>query len=350
MKKIPKLKNIRNIVIFRTDRIGEVLLATPVIEALKRKFPQARLSFVTSAYARDIVADRIDLHEVITFDTIDRKVSLRGVLALSSQLRKRRFDMAVILNSHKALHLAVFLAGIRYCVGFDRKWGFLLNYRVKDEREEAAMHEVMYNLEPLKLIGVDEKDIAPFVNVLSRNSYYVSGLLQQCGINPDKKTIAIHPGSSNPAKRWPVENFTELVKRLAGFGGFNIIAVGDRSEKELCEKVIPALGSKSVFSLAGLLTLKDLAAFFKKTDLLITNDNGPMHIAACVGAKVIAIFGRNMPGVSPKRWGPYGDGHIVFHKDPGCRPCYDKKCPYDFKCLRSITPDEVFEAAKRVLG
>lgn len=342
MRKSLKPKDIRKIVIFRTDRIGEVLLATPVIEALTRRFPQAKISFITSPYARDIVSDRSDLNEVIIFDTINRKVSLPEAVALSLNLRKRRFDLAVILNAHKMLHLAAFLAGIPHRVGFDRKWGILLNYRMRDTRSEGRMHEIKYNLKLLEAVGIEEEDIPPSISVLSQDSDYAKGLFTQHNIAKDRKTVIIHPGTSNPAKQWPLESFIELIRKLGASGNMNIIVVGDENEKALCERVVSAAGPNHFFNFAGLFTLKQLAALFKIADLLITNDNGPMHIAAAVGTKVIAIFGRNIPGVSPVRWGPYGEGHIVFHKDPGCSPCYDRHCPYDFKCLKSITPEEVW--------
>jgi len=343
MKRIVDPEKIGKIAVFRTDRIGEVLLATPVIEALKKRFPPAGISFVTSSYARDVVSERPDLEEIITFDTIERKVPLKEAFSLARNLKERGFDMAVVLNPHKILHLGIFLAGIRYRVGFNRKWGFLLNCSMDDTRDQGNRHEVNYNLRLLEVIGIRAKDIAPFINTSSRDEYYADGLLQQCSVDPGKNTIILHPGTSNPAKQWPIQNFRELAEKLASDGRFNVIVIGDRSEKKLCEVVVAGTSNKAL-NLAGLFTLKQLAALLKKADILVTNDNGPMHMAAAVGTKVIAIFGRSIPGVGPKRWGPFGQGHVVFHKDPGCDPCLDRDCKYEFKCLTSITPDHIFQA------
>jgi ADP-heptose:LPS heptosyltransferase len=256
--------------------------------------------------------------------------------------------MAVILNPHRAFHIAAFVAGIRYRVGFDRKWGFLLTHKMKDKRSEGRMHEVDYNLKLLEAIGIREEKIPPSITIDDEAALYVRDLFKRSGITGDKKKIVIHPGSSNPAKLWPVDNFRDLAKKLATLGNVKIIVAGDESEKELCER-IAVTADRSVLNLAGALNIKQLAALYREADLLITNDNGPMHMAAAAGTRVIAIFGRNIPGVSPIRWGPYGEGHIVFHKDPGCSPCYDRKCPYDFKCLRATTPDAVFEATQKEL-
>lgn len=348
MRKI-ELEEIRNIVILRTDRIGEVLLSTPVIEVLEIRFPKAKISFVTSSYAEGVVSNRDDLDEILIFSTVGTKVSVRKALSLSRKLRSRNFDLAVVLNPHKALHVAVFLAGIPYRIGFDRKWGVLLSHKIEDRRDEGRMHEVNYNLALLQTLGIRQKDIAPTMNVSAEDRDYLESVIARFNIDWDNKIVAIHTGTSNPAKQWPVENFTELIRRLISSANLNIVLVGDKGERVMCEKIISEVGRSRVFNLAGLLTVRQLAALFKWADLMITNDNGPMHIAAAVDKKVIAIFGRNIPGVSPTRWAPYGKGHIIFHKDPGCSPCYDKNCPYSFKCLNNITPDEVFEATQKIL-
>ena len=331
MKNEHIFKDIRNIVILRTDRIGEVLLSTPVIEALKRKFPKARISFVTSYYARDIVAGRSDLSEVITFDTIAKKLSLWKAFELAGKLKRHSFDMAIVLNPHKVLHLGVFLAGIKYRVGFDRKWGFLLNVKTQDKRDEAKMHEVKYDLKLLSLIGVHEEDISPFMLVLSKSSYYVKGLLEQTGIKGERKIVAIHPGSSNFAKKLPADKFKEVVRGLIETDNIEVVLVGSKDEKALCNDIKSSFGNQ-VHDLAGLFSLRELAAILKVSDLFITNDNGPMHIAAAVGTKVLALFNKDAVGSNPARWAPYGDGHSVIYKS-----------------FNDITPDEVIQVAKKIL-
>jgi len=331
MKNHNNLNSIRNIVILRTDRIGEVLLSTPVIEALKRRFPKASVSFVTSHYARDIVVDRSDLSEVITFDTIAKKLSLWKAFELAGKLKKHSFDMAVVLNPHKILHLAVFLAGIRYRVGFDRKWGVLLNAKTQDKRHEAKMHEVDYNLQLLKVIDIYEENIYPFMPVLSRGSYYVNGLLAQTGVTGSKKVVVIHPGSSNPGKRYPADKLKDVVRGLVKTGNVDIVIIGSKDDKILCDSIKADFGNE-VHNLAGLLSLRELAAILKVSDLFITNDNGPMHIAAAVGTKVLALFNKDAIGSNPVRWSPYGKGHVVLYKS-----------------FNNITPDEVIQATKEIL-
>ena len=327
-----KPTGIKSIAILRTDRIGEVLLSTPIIEAMHRAFPGAQVTFITSPYSRDIVSDRPDLAGVLSFDTIERRVPLWEAFSLAGLLRKKRFDMAIILNPHRVLHLACFLAGIRYRLGFDRKWGFLLNRKARDKRQESKMHEVEYNLRLLKRIGIEQRNIPPFMPVLSKSAFYVGGILQQSGVSGKNKIIAVHPGSSNPKKRWPKENFRKLIKDIISTGSVDVVLIGDRDEKQLCNEISEGLG-KSVHNLAGLFTIRKLTAFLKAVELLITNDNGPMHIAAACGTKVVAIFNGNLKGSNPTRWGPYGEGHTVLYKP-----------------MNEISVEEIYEAVKKILA
>lgn len=345
MKKSPDLKKIKNIVIIRTDRIGEVLLSTPVITALKKHCPNADVSFVTSSYAGDVIYGRSDLKEVLFFDTIVKKLSIMDSLSLAYTLRKRKFDLAVVLNPHKYLHLAVFLAGIPVRLGFKRKWPFLLTHKVKDIKDKGLCHEVEYNLGLLEAIDIKEKDIAPSIpHALELVEYFPRKELEGIG----DKLVVIHPGSSNPAKRWPLDYYVDVIKNLARIDNINIILTGDEKEVLLCRQINEKAGCKA-FNLAGKLKLTALIALLGKANLLITNDTAPMHIASALGTNVIAIFSRNIAGVGPKRWGPYGKKHKIFHNPCERAECEDTECPYGYKCLNAVTPEEVFKAAKAIL-
>ncbi|MCK4852363.1 MAG: lipopolysaccharide heptosyltransferase II [Candidatus Omnitrophica bacterium] len=333
----------------RTDRIGEVLLSTIAVDRIKKRYPEARVSFVTSEYAKDIVSGRRDVSEIITVDTMDNKWWLVKAVLLGSSLRKRHFDAAVVLNPHRALHVACFLAGIPERIGYDRKWGFLLNRTIRDERDKGEKHEIEYTMDLLNVMGIDTAAPAPELPVDRETEDFISGFLSRNGIRPDRPLLIIHPGSSNPAKMWPADRYAELITRLRSSLDCQVAVVGDKKEREPAERVVRE-SKADVYDLSGEFDLKGLAAFLKTSALLITNDTGPMHMAAALGVPVIAIFGRNIPGAGPVRWRPWGEGHVVFHEDPGCAPCYDTACPYDHKCLRAVTVDAVLGAALRILS
>ena len=336
-------------VVLRTDRIGEVLLSTVAIDAIKRRYPRAEVSFVTSAYSRPIVEGRVDIKNVVTFETLQKGGIIKRTLRLAPVLAKGKYDMAIVLNPHKALNLACFLAGIPRRIGYDRKWAFLLTDKLEDKRTQGLKHELEYAMDLLRLIGIEGEIPSPRISVKAPDEAYVSGLLTGKGVRKDKPIVAIHSGSSNKAKIWPMERYAELAKRIRLELGASVCLIGGKEERVLAERIIKLSGA-DVINLAGELGLGQLAAFIKRSSLFIGNDAGPMHIAAALGVKVIAIFGRNIPGAGPVRWRPWGDGHVVFHESPGCEPCGDRACPFDHQCLKNVTVEAVFGAAKKLMS
>jgi len=346
---MPRKPEPKNIVLIRTDRIGEVLLSTVAVDAVRGRYPDARISFVTSSYSMPLLEDREDIEEVITFETMDKRSVLCGAVCLACMLKRKRFDTAVVFNPHKALHLGCFLAGIPRRIGYSRKWGGkLLTDTIEDEREKGEKHETEYDMDLVRLLGVEGAAPAPRLPISTVTGEALDVLLRQHNISLVRPLVVIHPGSSNPAKIWPRERYADLIRRLKTELGCDVAVLGSRKERDLAESVIFKSGVDAI-NLSGKLTLKEVAAFLKKAVLFIGNDTGPMHMAAALGVPVIAIFGRNLAGVSPTRWRPIGHGNIVFHEDSGCFPCYDTECPYEYKCLRAIPVSSVFEAAKKIV-
>ncbi|MFH1305986.1 MAG: lipopolysaccharide heptosyltransferase II [Candidatus Omnitrophota bacterium] len=339
----------KKIVIFRTDRIGEVLLSTVAIDAVKRRYPAARVSFVTSEYSRPVLEARQDIEKIFTVGVPGKGKWLLRMFRLVSLLRKNHFDMAIVLNPRKDLHLACFLTGIPVRAGYDRKWGgIFLNRKIPDERGKGEKHECEYTRDLLDLVGAGQGVFLPHLFVSRGDEKTVAEFMQHRRIDPREVLIAVHPGSSNSAKIWPHERYAELIRRLKTELGCRAVVFGSREESALVGK-IALLAQADAIEGAGVFDLGALAAFLKKTVLFVGNDTGPMHMAAALGVPVIGIFGRNIPGVGPVRWGPCGEGHVVFHEDPGCEKCHDAACPHDYKCLRAVTVDEVFNAARKIV-
>lgn len=333
----------KKIVIFRTDRIGEVLLATSFIDCIKKAYPHADITFVTSKYSRDIVSGRNDVSEVMTVDTFEKGAWFFNAIKFARVLRRKRFDLAIILNPHKLLHLAVFLAGIPLRAGYSRKWGFLLNVTILDERDKGQKHEIEYNMDLLKKLNVEVPIQPPRLVLDKQAEEYIEGLFLNKNIDVRKPLITVHPGSSNPSKMWPKQNYAEVIKRLKKEIDCYISVIGTADERGLADEIISDSGA-DVLNFSGMFDLKQLAAFLKRSTIFISNDTGPMHMAAALNVPVIALFGRKIQGASPKRWRPWGDNHTIFYKDACCEKCKDADCKRNYQCLRLITAREVVEA------
>ena len=327
--------------------LGEALLSIPAIRALKQSSNAFILALVNPV-VKELLAGTPEIDQILVFDEKEWNKNIFARLRFLSQIRKMRFDLAVILNPSKRFHILSYLAGIPRRLGYNRKWGFLLTDRIEDKKFQGQKHEVEYNLDLARAIGTNTEDKHISIKVERENEQFVENLLPKYGIKENDLIIAIHPHSSNPAKTWPKGNFASVADELYSKFSAKVVIIGGAQERKAVIKLI-SLAKYPPINLSGKLTLKQLAAFLKRCNLLISNDSGPVHIAAAMGRPTVVIFGRNIPGVGPKRWGPWGNGHIVLYKDSGCNPCLDRDCPHNFKCLTSISPEEVLQAVDRQL-
>ncbi|MBU1656740.1 MAG: hypothetical protein KKB12_01080, partial [Candidatus Omnitrophica bacterium] len=222
-----------NIVIFRTDRVGEVLLSTVAVRMIKEHFPESDITFVTSEYSRPLIEGQKDIKKILTADTFSKSRLFFKAIRLADSLRKERFKIAVILNPHKMLHLACFLAGIPNRIGYDRKWGQLLSRSIRDVRADGNKHETEYTMDLLREIGIVGLTPAPRLFVEREAEIIVDDLILQQGLESDKPLIAIHPGSSNPAKQWPEDNYIGLLRKLSREIDCHITVVGHEESREV---------------------------------------------------------------------------------------------------------------------
>lgn len=338
----------RRILIVRTDRIGDVLLSTPVIKALRQKYPQAYISMMVSPYARDIVEGNPYLDEVIIYDKDIKHKSWMRSLKFASRLKKRKFDLAVILHPTNRVHLLIFLAGIPRRLGYNRKFGFLNNLVKAHTKQEGLKHEAEYNLDLLCDLGVNGNAQELFMPTRPESEQWVKDLFASHSIKETDKLLAINPGASCPSKIWPASNFAQASEILARRHNFKILVVSGPKDIPLANMIAHKIGDKAI-NLSGKTSVNQLASILKRCVLFISNDSGPVHIASSLGIPVISIFGRNQPGLSPRRWGPLGRQDKYLHKDVGCVQCLAHNCKKEFACLRAISVEDVLSAAESIL-
>ncbi|MCM8766011.1 MAG: lipopolysaccharide heptosyltransferase II, partial [Candidatus Omnitrophica bacterium] len=335
----------KRILVIRSDRIGDVVLSTPVIKNLRDYFPQSFIAMMVRPYTKEIVENNPYLDEVIVYDKDGKDRSFLATLRFACKLRKYKFDLAIILHPTNRVHIISFLAGIRRRVGYQKKLGFLNTDRIEEKKYLGEKHELEYNLDLLHHLGIEPKDKTLFFPIDKEAEERVDLFFKKYGL--DKKDfIVIHPGASCPSKIWPLENFASVSDSLMRDFGFKVLIVTDKKNSYLGQKVKNFMKYKPVL---GEFSLKELAVVLKRAKLFISNDSGPVHIAVAVGTPVISIFGRKQPGLSPRRWGPLGERDIVLHKDVGCLECFAHRCKIGFKCLRAIIPEEVLGAVQKIL-
>src|SRR3989338_2386749 len=340
--------NPKRILLIRTDRIGDVVLSTPAIKAVRDAYPAAYIAFMVRPYARDIVEGNPYLNKVIIYDKDGAHKSFIATVLFALGLRKKHFDTVFILHPTNRAHIVAFLAGIPNRIGLDRKMALLLTKRIKDKKFLGEKHELDYTLDILKTLGITAKEKSPYVPVKESAENSINIKLAREGYGGTEPLVAIAPGASCPSKRWPAERFADLVGRLKEkYGLKTVIVAGPGDAKEVAE--LKSHLKTEVLDLSGKTSVGELAALFKKCRIFISNDSGPVHIASAVGTPCVVVFGRKQAGLSPKRWGPTGGKDTVLHKDAGCKVCLAHNCENGFKCLKMVTVDEVFKAASETI-
>ena len=339
-----------NILVVRTDRIGDVLLTTPALAALRGAYPRAKIVMMIAPETYDIVGGNPCLDEIIVDDRKESHRGFFGFLKLVSMARKRKFDLAVVFHTKKRTNLACFLAGIPNRVGYrNDKFGFLLTDGLYDSRPEGAKHESEYCLDVLWHLGIAADGLAVHMPLKSQSEDWAKTFLKDNNIAASDTLIAVHPGASCVSKRWPAGSFAQLIDAImTKKNSARVIMVGGPETKSIAGDVLSSVKSH-VIDLTGELSLTQLASLLKRCHVLVSNDSGPVHIAAAVGTPVVSIFGRNQAGLSPVRWRPLGKKDMVLHKEVGCEICLAHNCVIDFECLKAITPQEVLEAVQSIL-
>lgn len=343
------MKKLNKILITRTDRIGDVVLSTPIIEQLKNAFPDSKISFLTTPYTVDLIKGNPFIDEVIEYDKKNKhKNFMTGVLLFAYKLAFKKYDAVIVLHPTNRMHLISFLAGIPIRIGWNRKYGNLLTHKLEHNKQLGKKHESEYNLDLLRLL-----DIQPKKPVLSLPYDHISkettsDALKEHGVDLNKKYIVFALGSSCPSKQWPVNFFAEVANKLHSLNAsLSFAVIGSANEQELSDKFISDFKGECT-DLTGKLSLKEVIFFFKKIHGFIGNDSGLSHIAASFDIPLISLFGRADPGLSPTRWKPLGENSIFLHKDIGCVKCLAHNCQKEFHCIRSILVDEVVEEAKKI--
>lgn len=338
----------RRILVIRLDRLGDVVLSTPVLGVLRKQFPHAFIAMMVRAACRDVVEGHPAVNEVIVYEKESTHRGIFATLGFARKLRRYEFDTALVLHPTNRSHWIAYLAGIPNRVGFNRKSSWLLTRRLPHEKQEGKKHEAAYTLEMLQAFGITPPPPEPSIAVKPQAERQVAVLLKQAGINPQERLVAVHPSASCVSKRWMPDRFAQVADRLVESCHVRICLIAGEEDVPYATAAASAM-RQPVLNLASRLTVAELAALLKRCSLLLSNDSGPVHVAAALGTPVVDIFGRNQEGLSPLRWGPIGEGHTVLHKEVGCVTCLAHNCDIGFLCLTALSVDEVFNAAKSIL-
>lgn len=337
-----------NILIRVPNWLGDSMMATPVISAIHKTLPKAKLTILSKSNMASFWKGFKEVNEVLLVEK-----GLDGTIRTISEIKKRQFDAAIILPTSLSSAFLFFAAGIPIRIGWGREGRDLFLTNVVPAPKPRQKHLVWEYLELIRQglgcpMAFPAFKLAFPLDLKIRQE--AKKLLKSLKVNTKSGLVALGPGATyGPAKRWPLNYWKELITQMLGTGRETLLVVGGTEEKEYLSCLwngLPEKHAKRLVSLVGKTDPRLLAAVLDECKLLITNDTGPMHVAAAVGTPTVAIFG----STSPTWTRPFGLGHEVIYKNVECSPCFQKTCPIGYICLNRITVNEVFQTARKKLS
>ena len=344
---------IKRILVRAPNWIGDAVMCEPALRGLRAIFPASTITLLAKPLVAELFIAYRGIDRVLVYDAKERHAGLSGKWSLANTLRQHQFDLAVLLQNAFEAAFLTWLAGIprRYGYATDGRTVLLTDPVVVPDRSSLT-HQVGYYWNLLKPLSVTGDPQPPSLVVSADEECAFATRLTAAGIAPDDFVIGLNPGSTyGNAKRWLPERFAEVAQRLGrqvqAERGRNValMILGAPGEEALGREIAARVGMRSVV-LSGATTIRELMVAAKRCGLLLTNDTGPMHIAAAFDVPVVAVFG-------PTDWrttAPYGQEQGIVREPVDCAPCLLRECPIDHRCMTRVSVDRVHETAVKQLG
>lgn len=315
-KRIINRRKVNKIAVLKSGAIGDVLMSTPFLRALRHGFPEAVIDFHIGRWSEDALKNNPNLNRIFSYhDSIFHSFDLKGKIKLIKILKKQKYDLLFVLDKSYLASLLGFAAGIRYRVGFDRYGeGFANNLNVK---YGPVRHEIEYYLDLARILGLQVKgrnlDLFVSKEDISKIKKITKGLKNFIGIVPG--------GAKNPgggvvnSRRWPEKKFVELINKMPS--KYSILLLGGKSDAEFNNLILQQINRKKVFNFAGKTSISQSCELMRRCKFVVCSDSGPMHIASASGTRVISLFGPT----NPARKAPLNKNSVALWKD---RDIYDE--------------------------
>ncbi len=340
-------KNIRRILIRCTNWLGDAVMTTPALLAVREAFPAAEITLLANPLVAQLFSAHSSVDRVLIYDRKGSHAGLVGKLRMANELRARRFDLAILLQNAFDAALVIWLAGIPRRLGKNSDGrGLLLTHSYSLRSETVGAHQVDSYLAMLESFGIAASDRRIALATTDAEDARLASLLAEAGIGPDDFLLGINPGATyGAAKRWYPERFAMVAQSLAANWQARIVITGGPGEAAIAREIEDGLAG-GCLNLAGKTSVRELMALIKRCNFFITNDSGPMHIAAAFGVPLVAIFG----STDHLTTAPFSAQAKIVRQETDCAPCLKRECPTDHRCMTAVTVDAVVTAALQLKG
>lgn len=349
----------QKILIIRLSAIGDVVRTLPALRALRHRFPSAYIAWIVEDSAQDILEGHPDLDHLFVFK---RKRWSKGIFSLHNfwrslretidflkEVRGKHFDLVLDFHGIFKSGFLSFISGVPKRVGFSRHYSKEFNYLFNNHHialETDAISRIDRNLNFIRFLDIHDDKQEPIIPITNEDRQYIDNFFKEKGISEHAPLIAIHPGTSKNTlyKRWNISYYAAVADKLIERLGAKIIWTWGPGELDCAEKVVEKMKNESIIA-CKTERLRQLAEIFRRCDLFLGSDSGPMHIASFVKTPVAVIYGPTDPVVNA----PYEKNpHVVLRKDLACNPCRKRNCQ-SIECMDMVKPDEVFDAVCKLL-
>ena len=345
-----------NILIVKLSAIGDVIHTLPALNAIRKHYPDAHITWLVEQAAGDLIKahgalDRMIVSKRKRWIKDLKKLSVlntfRELYCFIKELTDTHYDIIIDFQGLLKSGILVGLAKGKRKIGFDRGMErmehsqIFLNERVPPVNMDN--HALLRNMMLLDAIGIPSRGVEYNLSISDPEYGQVDDLLTQHGVMGSKPLVPINPGAKWPTKLWDSRKFAILADRLIEWLNVEVIFTGSAEDRAIIKNIEDGM-KHTATNLGGETTLRMLAGLYAKSSLVISTDTGPMHIAAAVDTPVVAILGPT----APWRTGPFGDGHQIIRADLACSPCFKRKCD-TVDCMDEISVEDVWDGVQRIV-
>jgi len=338
--------NPKNIIIKMPNWLGDLVMATPVLADVHAKWPEAQITAMCQSNVAAVLQKDPNVHEVFSYKRPNGWIPHQQHLDIINTIRQGNYDLGILLTNSLSSAWWFWQGRVKYRIGYAgnlRSW--LLTKAVPFPPQKETQHLVITYKMLLEPLGIPLSNSAPTLYFSDEEMQHARSLLEKFGIQIGKSiVVGINPGAAfGSAKCWLPERFKEVTLQLIQNPNVFVVYFGDPAGTPLVNDICKDMPER-VINLAGKTSLRELMALIQLCSIFLTNDSGPMHIAAALNVPLLALFG----STSDVKTGPYGIGKVI-HKHVECSPCYKRVCPIDFRCMKRIEVQEVYKELQSMI-
>ncbi len=339
------LSAVEKILLIRLRRIGDIIMTTPAVTALKENFPQASLTYLAEEPYRELVEGNPHLDNVIV---IPKKQSLKDFIVLIQWMRREKFDVLIDFHGGPRASWLTLFSKAKLKVGYKIKnKSFIYHIKIPRSPDKGQIHSVENHVNPVRAVGIKVDSIPPLLipDASTKEAETIANFIQERKLE-DSKILVLHIGAGNRFRDWGTEHIIAFTDLFSKHSEIKIVLIGALEDTGRAGDIKSKSLSK-VLSLVGKLGLRELRELISRAALFVGPDSGPMHIAASTQTPLVIYFGPTLPA----HFSPWKAQATIIEKDFDCRfSCRQRKCQYeDFRCLQTITPQEVYMASMNIL-